>query len=143
MRISLDVSQKLLATLWLFGAGIPFLIIFLQTILGRYGDDVSEAWGWLLPNTVPTISLIIGVLVTDAFNGDKKPQTVDKFIFRLALVVSIVYLVALTLTLLAQPFSPFKALELMKLSNLWLAPLQGVVSAALGAFFVQRKTEEK
>ena len=139
MRVSLDVSQKYLAGVWLVGTGIPFLIILLQSIFGRYGNDASAAWSWLLPYVVPTTSLIIGVLVTDAFSKDEKPQTVDRFIFRLALILSAIYLSLLTLTLLAQPFSPFEALELMKLSTLWLAPLQGLVSAALGAFFVQRK----
>jgi hypothetical protein len=143
MRVSLEVSQKWLATVWLVGAGILFLIVLLQSIFGRYGNDTSEVWGWLLPNTVPTISLIIGVLVADAFNEDEKPKSVDRFIFRLALFLSIIYLVTLTLTLLTQPFSPFKAQELMKQSKLWLAPLQGLVSASLGAFFVQRKVEGK
>jgi hypothetical protein len=31
----------------------------------------------------------------------------------------------------------------MKQSNLWLTPLQGLVSAVLGAFFVQRRIEAK
>ncbi len=33
----------------------------------------------------------------------------------------------------------FSLLELMKLSNLWLAPFQGLVTASLGAFFVSKK----
>jgi hypothetical protein len=143
MRISLNISQKYLAILWLFGSSISFLIILLQTILGRYGDRTNEAWGWLLPNIVPTLSLIIGVLVSDAFNQSEESVAVDKFVFRLAFLLSTIYLMVLTLTIVAQPFSELNPLELMKQSNLWLTPLQGLVSAVLGAFFVQRRIEAK
>ena len=36
------------------------------------------------------------------------------------------------------PFSPWKPLELMMQSSLYLGPFQGLVAAALGAFFVSK-----
>ena len=40
--------------------------------------------------------------------------------------------------LLAPIATSFGPLELMKVSNLWLVPLQGLVSAAIGAFFIKK-----
>jgi hypothetical protein len=39
--------------------------------------------------------------------------------------------------ILAQPLTQLPALELMRQSNLYLGPLQGLVAAALGAFFIK------
>jgi hypothetical protein len=45
-----------------------------------------------------------------------------------------------TLTIILQPFAALDPLTLVKQSNLWLGPLQGLVSAALVAFFTKRET---
>ena len=39
------------------------------------------------------------------------------------------------LSILLHPVSSMTPLELMEASNMWLGPLQGLVTAALGAFF--------
>lgn len=60
---------------------------------------------------------------------------VDRFFFRLADFLSIAYLATVILTILLSPFSRLSQLELIKVSNLWLAPFQGLVTAALGGLF--------
>ena len=73
--------------------------------------------------------------------GDSgKKKSADRFVFRLSFALSLTYLVVAALTVLMQPFAAVPPLELMKQSNLWLGPFQGLVAASLGAFFV--KTEE-
>ncbi len=141
MQISWEKSKRRLAVLWFTGAGLIFLVLFIQSITGRYGEDVSEAWAWFLPTIMPTLSLIIGVLVLDATGNGEKLQTVDRFFFRLSFSLSLIYLVAVSLTILLKPFSPSSAIELMKQSNLWLGPFQGLVSGSLGAFFFKGKKE--
>jgi hypothetical protein len=143
MRIRLNTCQKRLTIVWFIGAGILFTLLILQTIFGRYGDKANEAWSWLLPTITPTLSLIIGGVVVSGHLGKgektKTVQTVDQFAYRLSFFLSLAYLIAVSLTFFLSPFSDLPPLELMELSNLWLAPFQGLVSAALGVFFVSQK----
>lgn len=116
-----------------------FFLLLFQTIFGHFGERASEAWGWLLPSVMPTLSLIVGVLVTDGLGKGVKTEVVDRFLFRLSFTLSSVYLFAAVATILLQPFATLPPFELMKQSNLWLGPLQGLVSASIGAFFVKRE----
>ncbi|MCI5165790.1 MAG: hypothetical protein D3903_06765 [Candidatus Electrothrix sp. GM3_4] len=140
MRIPIVDSQKRLVFIWFTGSGFLFALLLLQTICGQYGSEVREAWGLMLPTFVPTLFLIIGTLIADATDVTDPDElvTVDRFFFRLSGFLSIAYLTTLVLTILFSPFSRLSQLELIKLSNLWLAPFQGLVTAALGAFFVSK-----
>jgi len=91
---------------------------------------------------MPTLSLIVGVLVLDVTSGRDAEKKVDSFFFWLAFLLSAVYLVLVATTLFLQPFTGVPLRGLMKLSNLWLGPLQGLVAAALGAFFVKGERGE-
>jgi hypothetical protein len=129
--------KRRLAVLWFIGAGIIFSLIFGQTALGKYGDQASQAWNWILPTIMPTLSLIVGVLVMETVGKNVKNTFADAFLFKLTFGISTAYLLAVLLTLLVQPFSTLTVFELMSQSNFWLGPFQGLVAAALGAFFVK------
>jgi len=139
MQVSLMKCKKMLTTLWFIGSGFLFILLLIQANLGHYGEKANEAWGWLLPTIMPTLMLIIGVLVIDVGNKEVETQTVDRFLFILSFILSLVYLVGVASSILFQPFTSLIPLELMKQSNFWLGPFQGLVSGALGAFFVKRK----
>lgn len=136
MRMS--VAKNRLAVVWLVGAGLAFALVFAQTLLGKYGDHTEEAWSWLLPTVMPTASLIIGVYVSEVAGVARKPVHVNPFVYRLALGLSTAYLLAVLMTLLAIPLSDFGPTTLMEKANLGLGPFQGLVTAALGAFFVNK-----
>lgn len=138
-RIPSNAARRRLATVWFSGAGFLFMVLMLQSMLGSYGAGAEEAWNWFLPNVVPTLTLIVGVLVSDALGRSEAGGEVDRFIFRLAFGLSIGYLLVLSLPVFAAPFSELPPLKLLKSSQLWIVPLQGLVSAALGAFFVSKK----
>ena len=135
-------SKSQLALLWFIASGIIFLIIFLQSILGHYGESVVKAWEWFLPTIIPTLSLIIGVLVMDVRGKSREIGKVERSFFRLTYYTSLFYLLIVASTILVQPFSTFPALELMEMSHLWLAPIQALASGLLGAFFIQKGKEE-
>lgn len=143
MRISLKNSQRHLAVIWIIGSIIPFTIILFQTMFEKYGSNGNEVWGWLSSNILSTLLLIITVVVADALKQDQETQTVDRFVFRLTIFLSIAYLASLSLPLLIQPFLQIKSLELIKQSSLWLTPLQGLLSITLGVFFVQKTSGTK
>jgi hypothetical protein len=138
-RISMDVSQKRLATLWFIGAGFLFFLLLFQTMRGVYGDKSGEAWSWLLPTFMPTLLLIVGAIVNKARLQNTQDTTVDRFMFMISFYLSIAYFIALILTFILSHFSAQSPLTQLKLSNLYLTPIQGLVSLALGAFFVSQK----
>jgi hypothetical protein len=133
--VAIGPCKVRLAQVWLAGGAVLYCIVLAQSLLGYYGDEVADAWSWLLPTTLPTLSLIVGVLVADAQREPKKTEQVNRFVFQLAMGLSAFYLTVVLLTLLVQPVIELAPPEVMKRSNLWLAPLQGLVAAALGAFY--------
>lgn len=139
MQLPMRRCKRRLAVAWFTGSALLFLVLTLQTIFGRNGSDASEAWGWLMPGILPTLSLITGVLVMDALGKSLKADAVDGFMFWLTFSLSVFYLVMVALPILLQPFTQVEPLALLKQSNLFLGPLQGLVSAALAAFFVKRE----
>lgn len=137
MAVSVARCKRWLATVWFIGGGLVFFVVLIQSLLGRYGDDTNEIWGWLLPTVVPTLSLIVGVLVFDAVQSDKINRKVDRFLFRLTVGLSAAYLGAVFLVIALQPLAAAPPLQLMTQANIWLGPFQGLVAAAMGAFFVK------
>ena len=137
--LTMAQSKRRLAALWFtFGGGI-LLLIFLQSLFGRYGPLTQAVWQWVLPTVMPTLSLILGVLLTD-LKGEKAASAVDGFTFWLSFLLSAVYLLAVLTTILIQDSVERSALKIMEQSNLFLGPMQGLVAAAIGAFFVKSET---
>lgn len=137
MKVSLDRARKRIALLWFLLSGVSFLLVLALTVTGFYGSEFGWVWNWFLPTVVPSLSLVVGVLVAEAFRSDKRPQTVDKFLYRMAWWFSLAYLLLVLGMLLAQPVVTITPHALLADSHLWLVPLQGLVSASLGAFFVR------
>ncbi|BDC49827.1 hypothetical protein F183_A21430 [Bryobacterales bacterium F-183] len=109
--------------------------------MGKFGDQVQEAWGWLLPTIMPTLGMILAVLSYTAMTPAALRAVVRRSFYRVAQCLSIFYLLLVALTLLIQPFTGNGPLELMRMSNLWLGPIQGLVGTALGILFVSKKAE--
>lgn len=140
--VSMNASKQRLAVIWLIGAGLLVLLVVLQSVRGVYTDELDTVWAWLLPSIMPTLSLIIGVLVSDARQREHSDVNIDPFFPRLTVTLSCVYLCTVAATILLQPFSSSTPVGLMNMSHFWLAPFQGLVSAAMGALFV-RQDEKK
>jgi len=141
--VSVTNCKKNLMKTWFIGAFIIFLLIIGQSIFGRYSERIAEAWGWFLPTVMPTLSLMIGVSLADRFGvSSKREKKIDPFMYKLALCLSFAYLSVVLATILLLPYSPMPPLEHLDVSNLWLAPIQGLVAGALGAFFVKVEQAE-
>ena len=154
--MTLTKSKWMFASIWLGGAGLVFLILVVQSLVGRYGSQSEAAWAWYLPTVMPTLSLIIGVLATDfrvaatanaaaaaSSNATATIATDAKILpvsarglLWLGVGLSVFYLLLVAVTILAQPFlQDVSPIELMHRSNLWLGPLQGLTAGVLAAFF--------
>lgn len=133
--VSLGATRRRLALLWMVWAASLVLLVFVQTVLGRYADRAREAWDWLLPTIVPLTGLLVGVVATDALSRDAEQCRANRSLYGLSLGLSILYLSLVSLVLLAAPFSAIPPLRLMANSVVWLGGLQGIVAASIGAFF--------
>ncbi len=143
-RMLASTAQQTLAKVWYSGAGLLFLAVIILTAFA--GHEMGrmkpmDIWNWFLPTIVPTLSLIIGILVVDGVTERSSSRTVSRFLFQLSFRLSVAYLVALAIVL-ALIFMPSVPGGLtIKQSSLWLGPFQGLVTAALGVFFVQRQKD--
>ncbi|MDQ8197464.1 hypothetical protein QEH56_04855 [Pelagicoccus enzymogenes] len=134
-------AKRNLATIWFILSLVLFAFVFMQTTVGNvYGDSKAEAWEWLLPAIMPTLSLIIGVVTIESTNRSEDSKKVDRFQYRLAFYLSFVYLLALLLTLILQQFNGAGAMDALDSSSAWLGGFQGLVGGALGVFFVRTKS---
>lgn len=143
-RVSLAATRRSLTVIWFSGAALPALIVMAQTVGDRYSGRSEEAWAWLLPTILPTLSLIVGALVMDVRQGPtRRRPTVDSFVAKFSKLLSIAYLLIVVATILMIPiaelYSATDPLTFLKMSNWWLAPLQGFVTAMLGALFASRE----
>jgi hypothetical protein len=147
--ISLEQARWTLAKVWFCGAGMFILVLIAQSFGTIYEGHIPEVWSWALPTVMPTVSLIIAVLRSTALQKneqtDEGTQHVRRPFYVVTFWLSIFYLALLLGSVLSAPmmsflhseetFSPFDA---MKLSNLWLAPIQGLVIGCLGTLFFQK-----
>ncbi len=140
--ISLDAVRVRLTVVWLIGGLSVLIILVVQSLLGAYGSLTQEAWGWFLPTLMPTLGMIITVLTYTALDPLSSGSVVRRTFFWIAFSLSAVYLLLVSLTIFIQPFaasSPDERIALMRTSNLWLGPVQGLVASALGVLFVSKQ----
>lgn len=139
MQISMDKCKKQLAIVWFAGAGFLFLVVFAKSIGGNLSKENSqEIWEWVTQSLVPVLSLIISVFVMDQRGKAMEKKTVDSFVYKIAIGFSSAYLLFLLLTLFLEPFSALSLSELIRQNNVFIIPLHGLVSAAIGVFFFKR-----
>jgi hypothetical protein len=99
----------------------------------------SVAWRWLLPLVVPFLTLIVTSVAAEAHRHNPSTAQTNDLAFGLALWMSVV-LVAIVGSLLAVLWAAEpKPLDILKTSNLWLTPIQGLIGIAMGVFFTQRR----
>lgn len=144
----MDSVRTKLAVVWFTGACLILLLVVLQTLNGRYGDHVQEAWTWLMPNLMPTLGTILAGLGYTALDPHRSHAVVRSSFYLLSFWISLFYLGLVLLTILIAPTRPEGvtgrgAVELMHTANLWLGPLQGLVATALGVLFASRQKRGK
>lgn len=135
MSIPMARARKRLAVLWFVTSAAVFLLVIAASI-NRDPDTLVTLWSWFLPSIIPTLSLIIGVLISELVGravADTRPA--DPFLLGLSTWLSIAYLVLVGASLV------FHMLEWLSLesSQLYLAPVQGLAATALSAFFLKKE----
>jgi hypothetical protein len=138
-RISVSACQRRLAGVWLVGGCIVFSILVIQTLNKHYGDQARDAWGWFLPTVMPILTLLVSATAVTKAGSRAR---VDRLVFHISVGLSVFYLLLVIATIAYQIFTtrkPSEMIELMKTSNLWLGPVQGLLGISLGVFFGKRE----
>ena len=138
MQISIQASRNTLAAVWFGGASLSFIALYLITTFGD-STRVSILWEWYLPAVTPNLSLIVGVMFNDIKFKTAKGERVDGFSYRVALWLSVVYLLMLLATPLLSPFSDAPLDTYLKNSRFALSLIQALATTALGAFYVRQR----
>ncbi len=134
--IAKRIAQSRLLILWGISGLVLISLMIARTLGNKFGHLVNDAWSWFLPTILPTLSLMVTVSI--AQQTDDKQSSL--FLYQLAFIISVFYLLLVLFTILNPVENQFSnPLDLMKLSNLWLGPIQGLVAATLGVFFVREK----
>lgn len=144
MNLPMNRCRRTLSALWFGASAFLFLLVFFQTHLSNSDKYLKAAFSWLLPSLMPTLSLMVGVMATEAIgnrSGDQPEGGADPSFFKLTFAISLLYLLTLLLVLLLQPFSSSSRPEALADSNIYLGPFQGLVAASIGAFFVKRASK--
>ena len=139
---SLAQGQVKLTRLWFVWSGLLFTVVLIQSVGGSSGVRTADVWGWFTPLVLPTLSVIIGVLVSPSKTSQPE-EPPSRTIFALAFWLSAFYLTIVTLTILLGPAAWISSgtlpVDFMAMSKLWLLPVQSLVTGALAAFFVSRR----
>ena len=138
MEITMSATRKTLAIVWFSGAGLSFLALYLITTFGA-NTLGSTLWDWYLPLVTPNLSLIVGVMFNDIQHKSAPSVPVDVFSYRVALWLSVVYLLMLLATPLLSPFSDAPLDTYLKNSRFALSLIQALATTALGAFYVRQR----
>jgi hypothetical protein len=137
--IPIGKARNYLASIWFPGAFFPFLILTIQSILGKYPDDVQKVWAWFVPTVGPTLFLMLGVMGATALVSTDDKRNVNSFFLKLSVGLSVTYVIILTLTLLLEPFSTIHGITLFTMSNYWLSPIQSLAVAAITVLFTSQE----
>ena len=144
--LPMSSCKRALLLLWLFlGGGALLLLLFRAVIAGAYGQASEDVWAWFLPNIIPTLSLMIGVVVMDDLQRRKANAAETKlasgFLFRLGFGLSLVYLFLILSVIvsdaLMNEIDDPTILDLTKQFSYLMGPFQGIIAASLGAFFTK------
>lgn len=135
-RTALPIARNVLIRIWLFGSILPFGVLVINSILGKYDGVEDQAWGWFCPLVFPTITLMLGIVGAGALaRGATSEKYVNRFFFRLCCGLSLGYLILISLVIFLEPLSHSPSITVLVKSNLFLAPMQGVATAAIAFLF--------
>ena len=138
--LDLEAARTRLLIIWMCGGGALFFILTVQSIFGRYEDQLQAVWSWFIPNILPTLSLMVGVIGANALSPEsKRPKRVRRSFYEISTYISMFYILLFAMTILLEPLSRVPVIDLYTSSYYWLGPIQGIAAAALGVLFVAQE----
>ncbi len=87
---------------------------------------------------MPTFGLVVAVGVINANSSKQSVDTIDSFYYCLAMILSLLYLLSVLIVILFNVSGNIKNdMAAIESSSIWLGPLQGIITASMGTFFIK------
>lgn len=137
MLILLADTRKKLLWLWLGFTAVLVLLIFVQTLSGKFEDIEGQAWGWVFVNLLPALLLLFAAVLLN-----KNPSKVlMRATFRAVYFGALAYLLLVTVTLFAMPVATvnWSIEEYLAKSYTWLLPFQAFLLLAFAALYFRKE----
>ena len=129
--------KKQLLWLWV-GFSIPvLLLVFIQTIAGKYAEIETTPWMWTGVNLLPGFILLMYGAVRNK-NAGKFIQT---FIYRIIFVAVVAYLILILMTLIAMTAGSAEQslVDYFQQSYQWLLPFQVLLLGVFGLLYFREE----
>lgn len=137
MLILLADTRKKLLWLWLgFTIGLA-LLVFVQTLTGKFEAIEGTAWTWFFVQLFPALVLLFAAVLLN-----KNPSKVLlRATFRAVYLGALLYLILVTLSLVVLPFATvnWSISEYFGKSYTWLIPFQVVVLLAFITMYFRKE----
>ena len=127
-----EKALQRLFSLWIALPLLPLLIITLQSVAGKYGDNSGAAWSWFLIQVSPSVALLSAAAFSSPSPAWKR-GVINPFKWRLAFTLSILQPLAMLTVLLVEPLVGATVYEVFDKTSVGLSLLQGFVVASIGA----------
>ena len=114
------------------------VIVGLQVIGGKYGDDEIAAWTWLLRIVVAPLSILGTAAFVDP-GANWRNAAANGFKYRMAMAFSVAMIILALATLLGEPLVSMSAYDLFTRTGVPITILQGLLMAAVGAVVFDRR----
>lgn len=137
MLVLLADTRKKLLWLWLGFTAVLILLVFVQTLAGKFEGIEGIAWVWAFVNLLPALLLLFAAVLLN-----KNPSKVlMRATFRTVYAGALAYLLLLTLTLFVLPIATanWSIEEYLAKSHLWLLPFQAVLLLAFAALYFRKE----
>lgn len=123
--------------LWVVFSIPILLLVFLQTITGKFEGILGAAWGWVGINLLPVLILLFAGAMQNK-HGDK---VIQQFIFRIILLFSIIYLLLLLITQLSlSAGTGHQSIHAYFMQSYkWLVPFQLILLLVFFSLFYRRQ----
>lgn len=137
------IDKRIKLLLSVVSSAIVFigLLLLLQTLFGRYGNDQMNAWLWFLAHTMPAGVLLFYCFLKNKVVAINVAQR-NLFLYRLIFWATIFYIIALVAVLLIQPFLSYEntAIENLRTTDTALYIFQAMLICLI--FFFIYKTRQ-
>jgi cellobiose-specific phosphotransferase system component IIC len=120
---------------WLIAVGPLIVVLVLRQQNGFFGNDAKDVWSWFSQFVLPALTLLGGAWTVSTSPNDQKAIG-NKFVFSVAVTLSIFYLALLYLVVASQVGSA-QPVNQLKDSGLFLGIIQALVIGVLGKFFIE------
>ena len=118
--------------IWIFVAVSSSLLITVQSLLGKYGDDSELAWNWLLGQYTPALSILVASVFSDASKRWREAEA-TAWKYRSARLISLFQFACIVGVFLFEPLLSATIFEIFSSTQVFLSLVQGLAVAAIGA----------